>query len=417
MTKEVCAHSDAGGAVTTPVRSAMKASDESPGEARAAGSDTSTANAPVYEGLAGVVIASTEICDVDGERGILSYRGYDIGELACHASFEEIIYLLWNGKLPTKSELQKLSGALAAERDIGNALWEILAHLPTSVDPMDALRTVVSALAACDPLGEACDDVHAAQALQLVAKFPTIVAYYYRHQQGLVRVRPNPELSHAANFLYMLHGSEPTATQASAMDLCMVLMAEHGFNASTFAARVTAATLADMASAITTAIGTLKGPLHGGANQRAMRMMREIGDVSNVERYIDDALARKQRIMGFGHRVYRKAADPRSAYLRRRLYELCAELGSFDLYELATTIADTVEAKKGLYPNVDFYAAPVLHLVGVPLELFVTVFAVSRIPGWTAHVMEQFANNRLIRPLATYVGPEDRRYQPIEERG
>jgi citrate synthase len=201
------------------------------------------------------------------------------------------------------------------------------------------------------------------------------------------------------------------------MDLAMVLMAEHGFNASTFAARVTAATLADMVSSVTSAISTLKGPLHGGANEQAMRMMLEIGDVANVVPYIDDALARKQRIMGFGHRVYRTSADPRAAYLRASLFDLCADLGDFHFYELATAIAETVEAKKGLYPNVDFYAAPVLHLLGIPLELFVTVFAISRVPGWAAHVMEQHTNNKLIRPLSAYVGPENRVYTPTEDRG
>jgi citrate synthase len=376
-----------------------------------------TTKAPVYEGLEGIVVAGTEICDVDGERGTLSYRGYDIGELACHATFEETVYLLWYGELPTRDALGDFAAALAAEREIDDVLWEIITKLPTTLDPMDGLRTIVSALASCDPMREACREAHLQQALSLVAKFPTIVANLYRHRHGMERARPNPELSHAANFLYMVRDTVPTPTEASAMDLAMLLMAEHSFNASTFAARVTAATLADMIAAITTAIGTLKGPLHGGANRRAMEMLMEIGEVSNVERYIDDALARKQRIMGFGHRVYRKEADPRSAYLRGRLYELCAATGDFHVYELATAIAETVEAKKGLYPNVDFYTAPVLTLAGVPLELFVTVFAISRIPGWTAHVMEQYANNRLIRPLAAYVGPEHRTYQPIGERG
>ncbi|MBN1249137.1 MAG: citrate synthase [Anaerolineae bacterium] len=372
---------------------------------------------PVHEGLAGVVIAQTEICAVDGERGTLSYRGYDIGELACHATFEETVYLLWHGELPSREELDAFSTSLAADRDIDDTIWRILTILPQTVDPMDALRTTVSALSCSDDdRGDRCLACNLEKGRHLVAKFPTIVANYYSYQNGNGRVRPNPDLGHAANFLYMIHGKVPTEMQARSMDMAMLLMADHGFNASTFAARVTAATLSDMYAAITTAIGTLNGPLHGGANRRAMQMILQIGDVDNVESYITGALARKERIMGFGHRVYKTAPDPRSAYLRGRLYELCAELGDFHFYELATAIAETVEAKKGLYPNVDFYAAPLLYLLGIPLELFVPVFAISRIPGWTAQVMEQYARNRLIRPLAAYVGPDGRTYRPISDR-
>lgn len=373
--------------------------------------------APVREGLAGVVIAQSEISHVDGERGTLSYRGYDIGELACHATYEETVYLLWHKELPTRDELEALSNKLKAERDIDETIWRILAILPQTVEPMDALRTTVSALSCADEdNGDRCLACNLEKAQRLVAKFPTIVANYYSYRNNKGRVHPHPELNHAANFLYMIHGKAPTEMQAQSMDMAMLLMAEHGFNASTFAARVTAATLSDMYSAVTTAIGTLKGPLHGGANRRAMQMMLEIGDIDNVKPYIQDALARKQRIMGFGHRVYKTAPDPRSAYLRGRLYELCAERGDFHYYELATAIAETMEAEKGLYPNVDFYAAPLLYLLGIPLELFVPVFAISRIPGWTTQVMEQYAHNRLIRPLSTYVGPDDRSYLPIDAR-
>ena len=405
-------------AETTRRRSPSRRSRETQSDAEDVEGDTRPADTPpVYKGLAGVVIASSEICHVDGERGTLSYRGYDVGELACHATFEETVHLLWYGDLPTRSELSDLTARMAAERDTSDAVWDILTMLPPSVEPMDALRTAVSTLCYPGvPIGADCATANLEQAIRLVAMAPTIVASYYRHQKGLPRIRPNAELGHAANFLYMIHGEVPTELAASSMDLAMLLMAEHGFNASTFAARVTAATLADMVSAITTAISTLKGPLHGGANQRAMQMMLEIGDVANVEAYVTDALARKQRIMGFGHRVYRTAADPRSAYLRGRLYELCADLGEFHFYEMATAIAETVENKKGLYPNVDFYAAPVLYLLGVPLEMFVTVFAISRMPGWAAHVMEQQSDNRLIRPLSAYTGPENRTYRPIDER-
>lgn len=393
----------------------IKTRDDAPDREQA--EETPPTSLPIHEGLAGVVIARSEICAVDGERGTLSYRGYDIGELACHSTYEETAYLLWYGDLPNRKELEVFSADLAAERDIDDTVWRILTMLPEDVEPMDALRTSVSALSCADvDDGDRCLPSNIDKAIKLVAKFPTIVANYYRIQQGLERVHPDPKLGHAANFLMMINGESPTEQQAQTMDMTMLLMAEHGFNASTFAARVTAATLSDMYAAITTAIGTLKGPLHGGANRRAMQMMLEIGSQDKVEAYITDALARKQRIMGFGHRVYKKAPDPRSAYLRGRLYELCAEMGDFHFYELATTIAETVETEKGLYPNVDFYTAPILYLLGIPLELFVPVFAISRIPGWTTHVMEQYAHNRLIRPLSAYVGPDNRTYRLIDQR-
>jgi citrate synthase len=370
----------------------------------------------IHEGLAGVVIAKSEICDVDGDRGTLSFRGYDVGELACHSTFEETTYLLWYGELPTADELEAFSARLIAEREINDTIWSILSTLPQNIEPMDALRTCVSALCSLDDDDGECPESNIDKSIGLVARVPTIVAGYYRLQRGLDRVHPDPNLGHAANFLYMVTGTRPTEMQARCMDLAMLLMAEHGFNASTFSARVTAATLSDMYSAITTAIGTLKGPLHGGANRRAMEMILEIGSIENVEAYITTALDNKKRIMGFGHRVYKTAPDPRSAYLRGRLYELCAESGDFHYYELATAIAELVEARKGLYPNVDFYAGPLLYLLSVPLELFVPVFAISRIPGWTAHVMEQYAHNRLIRPLAEYSGPNHRTYRAIEQR-
>ena len=379
---------------------------------------TRGADAPaVHEGLAGVVIARSTISKVDGEQGTLSYRGYDIGDLAAHATYEETVYLLWHGDLPTENQLGELTEQLTAHRDIDDTTWRVLTMLPPTVEPMDALRTAVSMLSCSDgDNGDRHLDVTIDKAIRLVAQFPTIVANYYRHQQNLPRIHPDTTLGHAANFLYMLHGEPPSPVEARAMDLIMLLMAEHGFNASTFAARVTAATLSDIYAAITSAVGTLKGPLHGGANRRAMKMMLEIGSVDRVEPYISAALARKERIMGFGHRVYKRAADPRSAYLREELYNLCALRGDFHLFELATAIADAVEAKKGLYPNVDFYTAPLLYLLGVPLELFTPVFAISRVPGWAAHVMEQYANNKLIRPLSVYVGPANRAYIPISER-
>jgi citrate synthase len=381
------------------------------------GEDYSPFKPPVYEGLAGVVIAKSRICDVDGNRGTLTYRGYDVGELACHSSYEETIYLLWHGHLPTTHQLENFSQQLKSLRDLDETSWNVLKLLPKHVAPMDALLTAVAVLSCEDNShDDRCEAANLGKAMTLTAQFPTIVACYYRHKRGKSCIAPHPDLDHAANFLYMLHGELPTPLQARSMDLAMLLMSEHGFNASTFAARLTSSTLSDMYSAIAAAIGTLKGPLHGGANQRAMQMMLEIGDIDNVESYIDAALQAKKRIMGFGHRVYKTAADPRSAYLRGKLYELCAELGDFHFYNLATSIAETVENRKGLYPNVDFYAAPLLYLVGIPLELFVSIFAISRVPGWTAHIMEQYENNKLIRPDAAYVGSHNLTYVPIEKR-
>jgi citrate synthase len=282
---------------------------------------------------------------------------------------------------------------------------------------MEALRTAVSALSCCDPDVE--DYGHEAnlnKAVRLTTRLPIIATFYQRHLEGKEHVEPDPTLGHAANFLYMLHGERPSPLEERAADLAMVLMADHELNASTFAARVTASTLSDMYSAVTTAIGTLKGPLHGGANQRAMEMLLEIGSIDKVRPYIAAALAAKKRIMGFGHRVYRGKADPRSAYLSAMVRELAEQKQALSLYHLSVAVADAVEEMKGLYPNVDYYTAPLLYLLGIPLELFTPVFAVSRIAGWTAHVMEQYEHNRLLRPVSAYVGPADRGYVRIQDR-
>jgi len=306
---------------------------------------------------------------------------------------------------------------LRAERSFDGNIRPILASLPGRPPPMEALRTAVSALSCCDP--EVEDYGHEAnlnKALRLTTRLPIIATFYQRHLEGKEHVEPDPTLGHAANFLYMLHGERPTPLEERAADLAMVLMADHELNASTFAARVTASTLSDMYSAVTTAIGTLKGPLHGGANQRAMEMLLEIGSIDNVRPYIASALAAKKRIMGFGHRVYRGKADPRSVYLRAMLRELGEQKGDQSLYDLAVAVADTVEEMKNLYPNVDYYTAPLLYLLDIPLDLFTPVFAISRIAGWTAHIMEQYEHNRLLRPVSSYVGPVDRDYVPIGER-
>lgn len=373
--------------------------------------------ADVKSGLEGIVVAESAICAIDGKEGTLCYRGVDIGELARHSTYEETVYLLWHGELPSEDELTEFRDKLTAERTVDENIWQIIVSLPGSPPPMEALRTAVSALSCCDPdVGDYSREANLNKALRLTTRLPMVVAFYQRHLEGKELVHPDPNLSHAANFLYMLRGEEPTALEERAMDLAMVLMADHEFNASTFAARVTASTLSDMYSAITTAIGTLKGPLHGGANQRAMEMLLEIGAAENVEPYISDALAARKRIMGFGHRVYKLGADPRSAYLRAMVRELCEARGDLHYHDLAITVAETVEEMKGLYPNVDFYTAPLLYMLGMPLEIFTPIFAISRIAGWTAHVMEQYEHNRLVRPLSAYVGPIDRDYVPIQLR-
>jgi citrate synthase len=371
----------------------------------------------VKSGLEGVIVAESAVCAIDGQEGTLSYRGIDIGELAENSTYEETVYLLWFGRLPTEAELEAFSARLSAERKVHEIVWQIVESLPDSPPPMEALRTAVSALSCCDPdVNEYGREANLNKAVRLTTRLPIMVANYKRHITGQERVEPDPDLSHAANFLYMLRGERAEPLEEKAMDLAMLLMADHEFNASTFAARVTASTLSDMYSAITTAVGTLKGPLHGGANQRAMEMLIEIGDIENVEPYIAAALAAKKRIMGFGHRVYKKRADPRSAYLRATLHKLCEAKGDFHMYNLAVQVAETVEAMKGLYPNVDFYTAPLLHSLDIPIDLFTPIFAISRIAGWTAHVMEQYEHNRLLRPLSAYIGPAGIDYTPIEER-
>jgi len=368
------------------------------------------------KGLEGVVIAESAICSIDGQKGILRYRGIDIADLAPHTTYEETAYLLWFDELPARKQLDEFRARLAEQRELHDSVWNMLTSFPCWPQPMEALRTAVSALSSCDPnAGDETPEANLNKAMYLTAKLPTIVAYYWRHSNGRERVHPDPQLGHAANFLYMLRGEPPSPLEERAFDMAMVLMAEHEMNASTFAARVTASTLSDMYSAITSAIGTLKGPLHGGANARAMEMLLEIGDVGRVEGYVTEALAGKKRIMGFGHRIY-KTTDPRAVVLRGMLCEMDAQSENPHWCNLALNVAETVHAKKGLYPNVDFFSAPLLYSLGIPTELFTPIFAMSRIVGWTAQVMEQYKDNRLIRPLSRYVGREDRPYVPIEER-
>ena len=368
-------------------------------------------------GLRNVAVAESRISSIDGTRGILAYRGLDIHALAEHSTFEETAYLLHEGELPTRRELDEFSAALGRERAVPDLALAVLRALPPGTHPMTALRTVVSALEAADP--DVADNGPAAcvrKSRRLIAQMATVVALIERHRQGAPPVAPDPALSHAANFLYMLTGQRPSEGSARAMDLALVLHADHEFNASTFAARVAASTLADVHGAIVAAIATLKGPLHGGANEAVMNMLEKIGSLDRIEGFLRDTFTRKQKIMGFGHAVYR-TEDPRATHLRPMSEKLGREAGEPLFYEMSRRIEELVRKEKGLNPNVDFYSASAYHAMGIKTDLFTPVFAVSRIAGWTAHVLEQLADNKLIRPESDYVGRKDVRYVPIAERG
>jgi citrate synthase len=376
--------------------------------------------APVFDkGLANTIAAETQCSFIDGAKGVLEYVGYDIDSLARNASFEETVFLLWNRRLPTRAELAELQREIRAEYDLPEAVWESIRAVPRTAHPMHMLRTLVSSLSLHDP--EADDgsvEANRRKSIRMLAKTPTIVANFDRHRKGKPFVRPDASLGLAGNFLLMLNGARPTAAVERALDVCLVLHADHGLNASTFAARVTISTLSDMYSAITTAIGTLKGPLHGGANEEVMHMLHEIGSIDRVDDYIAGRLARKDRIMGFGHRVY-KAYDPRAGYLKTFAKQIAADTGNQRLYEMSTRIEEVMReavAAKGIYPNVDFYSATTYHSIGIDLDLFTCMFAISRISGWTAHCMEQLETNRLIRPMAEYTGPHGLEWVAIGDR-
>jgi citrate synthase len=367
-------------------------------------------------GLEGIVATQSEISDVDGINGRLIYRGYDIHDLAAHASFEEVIYLLWNGELPNKSQLDQLKTQLAPEAGLPPEVEQLLRQLPASANPMDMLRTAVSALSFYDPDGgDMSREANVRKAARLVARFPTIVTTFHRLRNGLQPVAPRQDLSIAANFVYTLFGKDPDDVATRTMDLAFVLHADHELNASTFSARVTAATLSDIYSAIVSAIGTLKGPLHGGANEGVIKNLLEIGTVDGVEPWLKDQLARKAKIMGFGHRVYR-TEDPRATHLRDMSRQLGERVGQTRWYEMSRKMEEVMMRDKHLNPNVDFYSASTYYTLGIPTDLFTPIFACSRISGWTAHVLEQFSNNRLIRPRAEYIGPRGRKWVPINER-
>ncbi len=368
------------------------------------------------KGLEGVVVSSTRIGDVRGDIGQLIYYGYDINELAGKVSFEEVAFLLWEGRLPNRTELQNLQGDLIGARPLPHVLVEMLKSLPKNAPPMHVLRTAVSLLGTLDPDAELnTPEANKRKALKLTAQFPVIVAYYHRLRSGKPLVAPSPKLNTGANFLYMINGEEPNQEAVDVMDMALVLHAEHGFNASTFAARVTIATLSDMYSAICSAIGALKGPLHGGANEGVIYMLQEIGDDSRVDNYVRTALASKKRIMGIGHRVY-KTLDPRAPHLKRLAEKLSAKVDPKWL-RMSDRIAEIMKKEKNLNPNVDFYSATVYFSLGIPTDLFTPIFAISRVTGWTAHVLEQLADNRLIRPMSQYTGLEGLKVVPIAQRG
>ncbi len=367
-------------------------------------------------GLDGIIVADTAICDIDGEKGELIYAGYDIRELAENVSFEEVCFLLWNLRLPKRSELEELMEAFDEEADLPETVIAILRGIARKAAPMDALRSGVSLLAHFDhDPNDNSDAGLREKAVRLTARIPMLVAAFDRLRNGKEPVPYEPGLGIAERFLYQLKGERPMPEAARAIDMALVLHAEHGFNASTFAARVTISTLSDIYSAVTSAIGTLKGPLHGGANERVIAMLKTIGEPERVESWVRSQLADKQRIFGFGHRVY-KTMDPRAVFLGRMSEQLGEVSGQSKWYEMSKKVEAVVKEQKDIDPNVDFYSATVYHTIGVPIDLFTPIFAISRISGWTAHIMEQMRNNRLIRPLARYVGSRDREFVPVDER-
>lgn len=366
------------------------------------------------QGLEGVVAAQSSISSIIDDT--LTYRGINIDDLANHASFEEVVYLLWHGKLPNQSELDGLTKALQENAALPPEIVELLKSFPKTATPMEVLRTAVSALSLYDPeSNDMSEEANLRKAVRLTARLSTIVAAIHRIREGLEPVSPHPDYTFAKNFLYMLNGEEPSDVAVDAFNKALVLHADHELNASTFAARVTVATLSDIYSGIVAAIGTLKGPLHGGANEQVMAMLEEIGSIDKVEEYIKDKFAKKEKIMGFGHRVYRKG-DPRAKHLHEMSSKLADLKGDRKWVEMSEKIEEIVVSEKQLPPNVDFYSASTYTYLGIPRDLFTPIFAMSRVSGWTAHILEQYSNNRLIRPRAEYVGPTHQSYVPIEQR-
>jgi len=371
----------------------------------------------IAKGLEGIVANSTSLSDVLGQEGILIYAGYDINEIAGNASFEETIHLLWHGELPNSVQLDSLCKKLRASRELPQQVIDFLRNAPKDAGPMDVIRTAVSMLGLYDtsPKDES-PEANYTRSISITAKIPVITAYFHRARNGLDLPPVRTDLGEAAHFLYLLNGTEPTTEAARTLDVAYVLHADHGMNASTFSARVTIATLSDMYSAITSAIGTLKGPLHGGANEGVIHMLQEIGSEDKVDAWVEEKLEQKKKIMGIGHRVY-KVLDPRAPHLREMAILLSNQLGEPKWIRMSERIASIMKERKGLNANVDFYSATVYYSMGIPTDLFTPIFAIARTAGWTGHVMEQLADNRLYRPLSEYTGPAvGKKFQPIVDR-
>ncbi|MHC4991706.1 MAG: citrate/2-methylcitrate synthase [Planctomycetota bacterium] len=379
----------------------------------------STAAPVLDKGLANTIASESRMSYIDGQNGVLEYVGVDIDSLARNSTFEETVYLLWKGVLPTTAELDDFTSQIRGEYELPEPMWDTIKQCPPSAVPMHALRTLVSALALHDP--EADDqsaEANGRKAIRLLAKTPALLANFDRHRKGKGFVKPDHQQSIAGSFLTMLNGEKPTSTMSRALDVCLILHADHGFNASTFAALVTISTLSDLYSAVTTAIGTLKGPLHGGANEVVMHMLKEIGDFDKVDDFIHAKLERKEKVMGFGHRVY-KAYDPRATYLKTFAEQLAEDTGNKDVYRMSNRIEEIMRdavAARGIHPNVDFYSATTYYSLGMDIDLFTPIFAMSRVAGWVGHCIEQLEDNKLIRPRCEYTGPHNAPYRPIDER-
>ncbi len=377
----------------------------------------SSSSVQVHKGLEGIIVSETRLSDVDGARCQLIYRGYSIDELVSKASYEEVSYLLLFGHLPAREALEEWNAQLVSRRALDPEVLQAMSLLPLANNPMAYLRTVISIMGLRDTTAEQLDPpTLRQQAIDLIAKTPTLIATFERLRRTQPMLGPRPTLSHTANFLYMLHGDEPSQAQASALDAYFVLLAEHGFNASTFSARTTVATQSDFYSGLVAAIATLKGPLHGAANTKAMEMLMDIGTVEQVEPYVQKTLSDHKRFMGFGHRIY-KGEDPRAKHLKR-VAQALAGLNRTEArwFEISERLQEAVWQAKKLYINVDFYSASLLYYLGIPVDLFTPMFACARMAGWSAHILEQLADNRLIRPLALYTGPRDLRFVPIDQR-
>ncbi len=367
-------------------------------------------------GLRGVVAAQSAIGDVDGENGILIYQGYDIHDLAENSTFEEVVFLLWNNRLPNKAELNDLSEQFRAHYAVPADIIEMMKSFPKEAEPMDVLRTTVSALDFYDRDGHGTDRENATKAaIKITGQIGTLAAAWDRIRNGKEVVKPDTSLSIAENFLYMLRGEKADPEEARMFDVALILHADHELNASTFTTRVVAGTLADMYGAVTAGIAALAGPLHGGANTAVMKMLIEIDKEDKVDQFVETALEEKRKIMGIGHAVY-KTEDPRATWLRKYSKTMAERKGESKWFEMSQRIEKLMLEKKGMHPNVDFYSASTYYLMGIPLDLYTPIFAVSRISGWTGHILEQYSNNKLIRPRAEYIGKRDQKYVPIEER-